>query len=357
MNRVWLGIGFAGVACAVAGLLGWRAASARAAWARERPMLPAEVGGRAPGLDAQLSACAARLAAYPPDQGALEEFAGLCHANGQLESAETAYRALIRLQPDEGRWPFFLAVIEAGYGRLDEASHLLRRATRLAPEHVPGWLRLGSTLLKADDVAGADAAYEEALQRSPENAYALLGKAHCALRDERWTAARGLLQRAVVADPRMAPAFHLLSTVHERLGNHEAAEAALARADAAAMEVEPPDPWIDDMYLICYDIYRLRVIAATALAGGNLERALAVCERARQLAPDDARVHWQFGRIYLRVGRFGEARQALERSVELDPDDDKAQLDLIEALEQQGDAAAARIRRADYERRFGGSQR
>lgn len=343
------------VLASAAGLfLGWRAWAARDAWERERPALPPAAGMRAPGLDTQLAACVARLAAYPPDEGALEEYALLCHANGQLEAASGAYRSLVRLQPREGRWPYLWAVIEAGYGRLDEATRLLREATRLAPDHVPGWLRLGVALLKADDITAANSAYEEALQRAPENAYALLGLARCALAGERWTAARGLLQRAAAADPRMGPAFHLLSTVHERLGNHEAAEAALTRADAATMEVEPPDPWIDNMYRSCYDIYRLRVVAAAALAGGNPDRALDVCERARMLAPDDARVYWQFGRIYLRVGRFSEARQALERSIELDPADDKAQLDLINLLQQQGDRAAALTRQAEYDRRFGG---
>jgi tetratricopeptide (TPR) repeat protein len=342
------------VAVGIAGAIVWRHVAVRRAWERDRPALPAAAGARAPGLDARLQACAARLAAYPPDQAALEEFARVCHANGQLDEALAGYQVLARLQPRDGRWPYSCAVIHAGYGRLGEAAPLLRRATELAPDHVPGWLRLGAALLKADDVAGATAAYEEALRRAPEDPFALVGLARCALREERWVAARGLLQRAIAADPRMAPALHLLATVHERLGNPETAAAVLARADAAAMEVEPPDPWLDELYLFCHDVYRLRVVGASALAAGNLDRALAACERARQLAPYDARVAWQFGRIYLRVGRFDEARLHLERAVALDPDDDKAALDLIGLLRQTGDTAALARRQAAYESRFGG---
>ncbi|MBE2212232.1 MAG: tetratricopeptide repeat protein, partial [Opitutaceae bacterium] len=327
--RTWVVAGVGLLALGV-GALVWRGAVQRRAWEEERPMLPPPAGARAPGLDARLQSCFERLGAYPPDHAALEEFARLCHANGLLESAVDAYRVLVRLQPADGRWSYMLAVIDAGYGRLPEAITGFRNATRLSPEHVPGWLRLGAALLKADDGAGATAAYEEALRRAPDEPFALLGLARCALREERWTAARGLLQRAVAANPRMAPALHLLATVHERLGSTDSAAAALIRADAAAMEIDPPDPWLDDLYQECYDVYRLRVIAATALAGGNLERALTVCERARSLAPDDARVHWQFGRIHHRVGHYDEARAAYTRAVELDPGDDKALLDLID---------------------------
>ena len=349
-------VGAVVVLAAGAAWFAWRSVSERRAWESERPVLPPPAGARAPGLDERLRVVAGRFGAYPPDQVALAEFARVCHANGQLEQAATAYRALVRLQPREGRWGYMLGVIEAGYGRLDEAIAGFRASVRLAPDHVPGWLRLGAALLKADDGAGATAAYEEALRRAPDEPFALVGLARCALREERWTAARGLLQRAVVSNPRMAPAFHLLATVHERLGNSDAAAAALMRADVAAMEVDPPDPWLDDLYLECHDIYRLRVVAATALAGGNLERALAVCERARQLAPEDARVHWQFGRIYHRLGRIDEARAAYERAVELDPGDDKALLDLIDLLEQIQDAQALEERRAQYQNRFGASR-
>lgn len=329
-----------------------RGAPARA-WDRARPVLPAPAGGRAPGLDARLEVCAARFALYPPDESALEEFARVCHANAQLDAALAGYAALARLQPKDGRWPYFSAVIHAGYGRLEEAAPLFLRSTVLSPDHVAGWLRLGTVRLKADDVAGARSAFDEALRRAPDDPHALLGLARCALREERWTAARGLLQRSVAADPRLAPALHLLATVHERLGNREAAAAVLARADAAAMEVEPPDPWLDELYRDCHDIYRLRVVASAALAGGDAARALSACERARQLAPDDARVHWQFAQVHLRAGRLAEARALLERAVVLDPADDRAQIDLIGILQQLGENAAAAQRRAAFERQFG----
>ncbi len=354
MTRVRKGL-VAGVVfglCA-GGMIVWLRALPARSWEQARPALPPPSGARAPGLDARLEACAGRFAVYPPDESALEEFARVCHASVQLDAALAGYAALARLQPRDGRWPYFMAVIHAGFGRLQEATPLFRRSTELAPDHVPGWLRLGTARLKADDLAGAMAAYEEALRRAADDPHALLGLARCALREERWTAARGLLQRAVAADPRLAPALHLLATVHERLGNREAASAVLARADAGAMEVEPPDPWLDDLYQYGHDIYRLRVAASAALAGGDSERALAACERALQLAPHDARVHWQFGQIHLSAGRIEPARKHLEEAVALDPDDDRAQIDLIGILQQLGETAAAAERRAAFERRFG----
>lgn len=222
---------------------GWwayQAGSHRRAWAAQRPTLPPPVGDSAPGVDQRLAQCEARFRSWPPDQAALAEFAQLCHANGILESATLAYRALIPLQPTEPRWPHLLASILAGEGRLEEALPLLRRTTELAPDRVIAWLVLGDALLKSNRLDEATGAYSAALQREPKNVYALLGLARCDLQAERWTAARSRLQQAVAQQPGFASAQSLLSTVLERLGNSEGAAAARARSQRDGHYPEPP---------------------------------------------------------------------------------------------------------------------
>jgi tetratricopeptide (TPR) repeat protein len=322
------------------GVWAYRSYSTRHAWAEQRPTLPAPVSDNAPGLDQRLTACEARFRAWPPDQASLAEFAQLCHANGLLDSATTAYRALAVLQPNEPRWPHLLATIIAGDGRLEEALPLLRRTTELAPERVIAWLTLGDALLKSNHTDEATAAYSSALQRDSTNAYALLGLARCDLQAERWTAARAHLQQAVAQQPEFSSAQSLLASVLERLGNTEGAAIAKARSQRNGHYPDPPDAWRDALTEFCLDPYTLLVTASGAAAEGKPEQALVLIKRAIGLAPNDARLHRKLGNTLMQLGDPAGAREALEAAAALAPTNDAIQLNLIALLRRANDRAA-----------------
>jgi len=342
MNRPFprLLVASAVLAAVVAAYAGWRNVSARRTWQATRPTRPAPAGAAAPGLDARLAACDRRLAAWPPDRAALVEFTRLCHANGDLAQAETGYRALIALEPNEPRWPHLLASILAGFGQLDDALPLLRRTTQLAPDYLIGWLRLGDALLKADATAEAATSYQEALRRDPENPYALIGLARCDLQTERWSAARSHLQQAVSRHPESAGAQSLLATVFDRLGNPAAAERARERVQNGARYSDPPDPWAEELPAYCHDPYVLLVAASTAVADGTPRKALPLLERALTLAPNDARLHRQLSKTLTALGDPAGARVQIERAAALDPANEVMQLDLVAYLRQTQDQPA-----------------
>ncbi len=328
------------LAIGVAGFIGWKRQAVQQAWIAARPALPAAVGANAPGLDARLAACAVRFKDWPPDRTALAEFARVCHANGQLDTAATAYRALINLEPAAPRWPYFLASIFAGYGRLDEALPYLRRTTELAPDYLVAWLKLGDALLKSNAIDDADAAYQQALHRDPANRYALLGLARCDLQAERLTSARSNLQRAVADHPDFASAQSLLGTVFERLGNAEAAAIARSRVQEGGHYTEPSDPWSEELVLECHDPYTLLIAASAAVADNRLDRALTLLARGLSLAPGDARLHRQLGKTLAIRGDYAGSRRELERAVALDPANDAIRFDLLAILRRTGDDAA-----------------
>ena len=332
-------VGALGLVVLTAGLA-WRSHAARQQWQALRPALPDPVGVSAPGLDARLAACSSRLQAWPPDRAALAEFARVCHANGLLQPAITAYQALAVLEPAEPRWPHLLASILGSYGRLDEALPLLRRTTALAPDYLPGWLRLGDALFKADATTEAEAAFQEALKRAPGNPYALLGLARCDLQRERWTAARSHLQQAVADDAHFADAQSLLASVFERLGNPEAAAVARGRVVNQGHYIEPPDAWTDELTPYCHNPYTLVVAAAAATSEGTPAKALAPLDRALVLAPDDPRVHRQKAKVLSKLGDMKGARAALEKAVALAPNDENMLIDLVALLRAVKDQAA-----------------
>lgn len=326
---------------ALAAYAGWRGHAARQAWKASLPPLPALVGASAPGLDARLAACAARLQAWPPDHAALVEFTRVCHANGQLDEAMAGYRALLTLQPAEPRWPHLLASILSGYGRLDEALPLMRRTTELAPGHLVAWLKLGDALLKSNALPDAEAVYQQALQRDAANPYALLGLARCDLQAGRLTAARSHLQQAVAGRSDLAGAQSLLATVFDRLGNPAAAAAARARIENSGHFTEPADPWLEDLAQDCHDPYTLLTLASTAMADGSPRKAVPLLERGLALAPDEPRLRRQFAKTLAALDDLPRARAELERAVALVPDNDAFRLDLIALLRRAHDEPAA----------------
>jgi predicted Zn-dependent protease len=341
MNRLFSRL-FAVLAIAVvltAAYLAWKRHSTVSVWITSRPPLPALLGSAAPGLDARLAACAARFASWPPDRAALAEFSQVCHANGHLAAAAAGYRSLIALEPAEPRWPHLLALIIAGYGQLDEALPLLRRTTELAPEYLAGWLKLGDALLKSNATDDAATAYRAVLQRDPDNPFALLGLARCDLQAERLTAARANLQRAVASRPDFASAQSLLGTVFERLGNAEAAAAARARVAQGGHYGEAPDAWAEALVFFAHDPYTLLIAASAALADAKPERAHRLLARGLELAPDDARLHRQLGKLLAIDGDYVGSRRELERAVALDPANDAIRFDLLAILRRTGDEA------------------
>jgi len=306
-------------ASAVGGYMYWRA-QARVAAVREgvpaRPDLsawPAELASR-------IDACTRRVESGGDDAvRALGELGQLYHANGFYAEASVCYHALLRADPANARWPHAFASILAGYGKVDDAIVLFRQAADLAPGYVPSRLRLGDVLLKANRLDEAAKVYREILQIEPRQAYAHLGLGRILMAQGDWTGARDALERAAsLSNDRLA--YDLLPTVYERLLDTERAATLRGRIKAAGSYADAPDPWLDEMMLACYDTYRLAVAGGAAKHGGDRKVALQLLERARQISPDSAPVHFQLGIMFLETKEYSKARPHLEQCTRLAPD-------------------------------------
>lgn len=291
-------------------------------------------------LGQRLTAAEAKSRNWRQAMEGLSELAALYHANGFYPEALLCYDGLRTIQPREARWPHLQAAILADFGRTDEALPLRRRAARLAPDYLPALLREGDVLLKANLPADAQAAYETVLRKIPDEPYALLGLARCALARDDWTAARAHLQAALRQNPDFIGALSLLVTVNERLGDTAAADE--TRTQIAGREfTDLPDPWLDELADVCFDAYRLSVSAVIARTAGNTSRALALLERATALAPRVSSYFRQAAQIYLADRDYGSAKWKLEQAVAVNPADADAWMLLLSALRGLGQEPAA----------------
>jgi len=89
------------------------------------------------------------------------------------------------------------------------------------------------------------------------------------------------------------------------------------------------------------DAYELFRAGTELLAGRNPHQAVVVLERARALAPEQASVSEALGRAYYEAGRFGDARVAFAKVLEIDPTNDYAHFGLALCLSRAGEQVLA----------------
>ncbi|HUJ43982.1 MAG TPA: tetratricopeptide repeat protein [Opitutaceae bacterium] len=325
--RALIGLVLGGLAAA--GYLWWRAGERRAIVVASVPQRP-DLNALPPEMAQRVGACERRAQAGPDRIAALGELSCLYHANGFFAEASQCYQGLLRVDAGDPHWLYRLATIIAGYGQLDDALPLWRRAVKLAPDYVPAHLRLGDTLLKTNQNTQAAKVYAAVLERDPRNPYALLGLARIDLDAGRWEAARERLE-VVVQQSNYGIGYDLLPTVYEHLGETARAEAIRARNKASGAFYDVPDPWIDELVYDCYDTYRISAAAGTADHAGDPRAAIRILERALTLAPDKAVFQFQMGGFYLELNDLGNAHRYFERCTELAPDfaDGWAQLTVL----------------------------
>jgi tetratricopeptide (TPR) repeat protein len=248
----------------------------------------------------------------------LTELAQLYHANGFLTEAASCYRGLTQLDPKNPRWPHRLACLYAGLGELESALSLWQRTLALQADHTPARIRMGDVLAKLNRHADAARAYSAVLEREPDNAFALAGLARIDCAEKRWSAARDRLEKAAARSSGRIGA-DLLATVYEQLGDQGRATALRARAKSSGSFHDPPDPWMDEIFADCYDVYRLTVAAGFADHAGDAAAAQRWIDRALKLAPTDANALFQNGSFALARRDYEKARANFESCVRAAP--------------------------------------
>lgn len=188
------------------------------------------------------------------------------------------------------------------------------------------------------DIDKAVACYRQLLALAPQDAAAWAGYADAQWRVQFLTAssdaddrriraaAREAAEHALQLDPHLAAAHATLAVIHR------VAERNWSAADTevrAALAADPDDP--------------TSLLAAAALARdlGQLDRALAFCERARLRDPLNFIPYSRLGVIYLYLGRLPEAEAAVRRRLDLSPEGLGGHLQLVDVLLARGQAQAA----------------
>jgi tetratricopeptide (TPR) repeat protein len=256
-------------------------------------------------------------------------------ANGLLVQAATNYEVAVRLDDNEPRWRYQLALLKARRGDVDAALADLDRVVELAPGYAPARWKQGLWWLDRGDTAKAKAAFEAAVKAAPADAAGHIGLAlvHLSNRDD--AQAAGALETLLATHPGDRYALQLLGTAYRRLGREQDARFALTVGSAG--QPAWADPWSDEIIQYRRGFAAMLKEATQLGLERKFDEAIARLDQLVKLRPDDRALRVYLGGMYAAAGRVAEAAAILEPVLAADPSNFDATMHLASGYLFAGD--------------------
>ena len=185
----------------------------------------------------------------------------------------------------------------------DNAIRCFRRATQLDPKNAYSWTLLGHEHVAAEDLEKASLCYRRAVAVEKRHFQGWYGLARVYERLGRLDVAERHYRLASSINPRSAVLTCCIGTIQDKSGNHAAALATYTQA----VDLAPGNA-----------IARFKK-ARALLRARKYDDALEEFSRLKEMAPEEANVHFMLGRVYRAMGNRGAAVRSLSAALGLDP--------------------------------------
>jgi predicted O-linked N-acetylglucosamine transferase (SPINDLY family) len=255
------------------------------------------------------------------------------HQAGRFKEAEALYDAILAEQPDEMNAIYLGGVLLHQTGRHEAAIARIERAIAAKPEMPAFHNNLGEALRALGRQREAQTAYDRALALDANFLEAIVNRAVLAGQRGEYERAEAELRRALALAPGRAEIHNNLAVVLRARDDRAAAEAQWR----TAIDLKPD--YLDALL-------NLGASHLARLDGG----ALAIFERAQELAPDSIDAAVGLARTYRLLDRTDRAEEILKQALERKPDSTYALAEyagLMMRLDRLGEAAAILERTAD----------
>lgn len=311
MKRI---VAFALAACAAAACSPPRDASPAAAG----PLPVVDLGAVDAEIGERLADMLDAVRQAPRDASRRGELGMALEVNGFAEAALASYRQAALLDVEEPRWPYYQALLTAHRGQLDDALAFLGQAIERDADHAPAWLWRGTWLLDLDQVEEASAAFARARVLGAAAA-AAAGLARVALREGKPQQALDLLA-SFAAEERHPYVHKLRGEAYARLGQIDAARAALAKVDGGAGSFSWPDARSERKKRFEGSLSAKLAKLREQLLGSGAAEVLPVLEELRERHPHHQGLLGALGEAYRQTGRREQELAVLRHGLERHPD-------------------------------------
>ena len=200
--------------------------------------------------------------------------------------------------------------------------------------HTAGW-----GWLQAGDLRAAERSFNTALKQSSMFYPAEVGLAYVAFAQKKYKEALLHFDRAVVANPRYAPALAGRADALLALGEQQQA----IQSIEAALLADPSLTMLRSrIEVLRFRNQQQEIAAARKLAeSGKLDEARTAYEAAIKASPQSPFLHRELAEVERRAGNVDMALSYARRAAELEPDDARNHLVLGDLYEAQGDHTKA----------------
>jgi len=246
-------------------------------------------------------------------------------SSGKPREAAAAYQQALRLRPDFPRGLLALASAWKAAGDLPRAEETFNRATQMARTSPAAWFQYGTVDYALGRIDAAIQKMEKAVAADPELQGEHTGLAELLAGTGQLDRAQAALQEALRIDPYDATAYDLTGRVLAGKGQLPEALYAFEKATRLRPGYGPH----------LYD-YALALLSA-----GRVDQSQTQVEAAIQADPKMAEPHELLGGLLARKQQLPEAAREYREALRLNPNFDRAHLDLASVLAAQGDMPGA----------------
>lgn len=171
----------------------------------------------------------------PDDAAASLVLAHIFRVTGSPDQAIQALEHISKTAED-AEVAYTLATLEEEAGNREFAEQLFERAIEQAPDDVSAWLAFASFRMRAGEFGEAETAYKEALKREPGNSHAIGFLSVALAQQERTDEAEGLLREALKENAGNPDLHYYLAHTLQKQGMNADALASCEQALALAPE-------------------------------------------------------------------------------------------------------------------------
>ncbi len=260
-------------------------------------------------FDQAITQCLEALRINPGHANAHMNLGMALFQKGRVDEAAAQYQMALKLKPGYADAHVNLAVVLIQKGRFDEAITQCLEALRINPDHANAHMNLGVALGRKGRVDEAIGHLQKALQTGPDDVSAHNNLGTLLFRTGRVDEAMAQYQKALAIEPDSADAHYGLGNVF-----HQKRSTAEAIAEyQKALQIKPVNPEVQNNLA-----WLLATSSETSLRNGV--KAVELARQANELTGGASPIVLHtLAAAFAEVGRFNDARQSVQKAIELAP--------------------------------------
>ncbi|MDE2852338.1 MAG: tetratricopeptide repeat protein [Acidobacteriota bacterium] len=282
-------------------------------------------------------------------EAAEQDVTGLTRAFGHLGQlyllhdfmapAAAALRNAETLDPEDPRWPYFLAIYHIFEGHLEEAVAALDRVLDLTPGDLAARVRRGDTLFDLNRIDDAEAEYRRILSLNPNHSAAHFGLGRVEFQRGGLQSAIERFRTALRGQPEGSVVHHHVGLALRRLGRREEAADELNRNEH--VRVAFPDPLFASLQRLNVSREAYFKRGTQAMRSGDLQEALLAFQGADEALPNDSITLFNLGMVLIELGDKARAEERMRSAIEFDQDYREPHFNLALILAERNDLRGA----------------